>query len=41
MKIECPKCKKETEFFLNDAQDEEGEVFRCQHCNWLFRYVKH
>ena len=41
MKINCPKCGKETEFFLNEAVDEDGEIYRCKHCKWLFRYVKH
>jgi len=38
--INCPKCNKETEFSLNDAIDSEGEVFRCKHCGWLFRYTE-
>ena len=38
--INCPKCKKETSFVLNDAIDELGEVFRCKNCGWSFRYVK-
>ena len=40
MKINCPKCGKETEFKLHDAVDELGEVFKCQHCGYLFRYVR-
>lgn len=39
MKINCPKCQKETEFFVNNSISEDGEVFRCQHCGWPFRYV--
>ena len=39
MKIICPKCHKETEFRLNEAIDELGEVFKCKHCKWPFRYV--
>ena len=39
MKINCPKCHKETEFFLSDAVDEHGEVFKCQHCGFYFRYA--
>ena len=39
MKINCPKCGKETEFFISDAIDELGEVFKCNHCNYSFRYV--
>ena len=41
MVIKCPKCKQETEFTISDAQDEDGEVFRCKHCGWLFRYANH
>lgn len=40
MKIICPKCGEETEFFIGDAIDELGEVFECQNCKWPFRYVK-
>ena len=39
MVIKCPKCGKETKFTLSDAKDEDGEVFQCQHCGWLFRYT--
>lgn len=40
MKINCPKCGKETEFFIHQAIDEDGETFKCQHCHWPFRYTK-
>lgn len=39
MVIKCPKCNKDTEFFINDAIDELGEVFQCEHCKYPFRYV--
>ena len=39
MKINCPKCQKETEFFTKDSISEDGEVFKCQHCGWPFRFV--
>ena len=39
MKINCPKCHKETEFFTQTSISEDGEVYRCQHCGWSFRYV--
>ena len=39
MKINCPKCGKETEFFLHEAIDEDGEVFMCKHCKNFFRYT--
>ena len=40
MKLKCPKCGEETEFFINDAIDEEGEVYRCPYCHWPFRYAE-
>lgn len=40
IKINCPKCGKETEFTLMyDAMDEEGEVYKCNHCGFHFRYA--
>lgn len=39
MKIICPRCGKETEFFINEAVDENGEVFACKHCGYHFRYT--
>jgi len=39
-KIYCPKCKKETHIDIAHAVDAEGEVFMCDHCNYLFRFVK-
>jgi len=39
MIIKCPKCGKETSFMLNEAIDEDGEVFKCKHCNYPFRYT--
>ena len=39
MKIICPKCGRETSFnLLSDAEDEDGEVYRCRHCGWPFHY---
>ncbi len=39
MTIKCPKCGKETAFEPErDAIDDEGEIYRCQHCGWLFHY---
>ena len=35
----CPKCGRETSFrMLSDAIDEDGEIYRCQHCGWPFQY---
>jgi len=37
--ITCPKCGQETSFNMpGDAIDEQGEVYRCQHCGWPFYY---
>ena len=38
--INCPKCNKKTSFQLNEAIDELGEVFRCKHCGYMFRYTE-
>lgn len=39
MTINCPKCHEDTSFVLEkDAIDELGEVYRCKHCGWPFRY---
>lgn len=40
MKINCPKCYKETEFFLNEAVDENGEIYVCKNCGYKFRFVE-
>lgn len=38
--IDCPKCKNPTSFeMMKDAIDSEGEVYRCQHCGWPFRFT--
>ena len=36
----CPKCGNLTRINISDAIDELGEVFRCYHCGWKFRYVE-
>ena len=37
--IVCPKCGQRTSFnLIQDAIDEEGEFYRCQHCGWPFHY---
>ena len=38
-RIKCPKCQQEVEINIAKAVDEEGEVFRCPHCNCEFRYA--
>lgn len=39
IKIKCPKCGKEVEINIAKAVDELGEVFKCPHCKYEFRYV--
>ena len=37
--IVCPKCGRQTSFnLIQDAIDEEGEFYCCQHCSWPFHY---
>ena len=38
--MKCVKCNKEFELDIAQALDEEGEVFRCPHCGFLFRYAE-
>ena len=38
--VKCPKCHKDTEINIARAIDENGEVFRCEHCGYPFRYAK-
>lgn len=37
--IKCVNCGKETKVDIAKAVDIEGEVFRCEHCGYLFRYA--
>ena len=37
--INCPKCKELTTLDIAKTVDEEGEVFKCEHCGYHFRYV--
>ena len=37
--VVCPKCGQRTTFNMpDDAIDEDGEFYRCQHCGWSFHY---
>lgn len=38
-KIKCPKCGKEFELNVANSVSEDGEVFRCPHCNWFIRFT--
>ena len=37
--INCPFCEKEVTLNIANAYDENGEIFRCPHCEEKFRYV--
>ena len=37
--IKCPKCDKDTSFNLSSSVSEDGEVYMCEHCGYLFRYA--
>lgn len=37
--IKCPKCYEDVEIDIAHSVSEDGEVFRCPHCGWYFRYV--
>ena len=37
--VKCPKCKKEVVIKIQNSISEDGEVYRCHHCGWDFRYV--
>ena len=38
--IKCPKCHKNVTIDISESISDDGEVFRCTHCGWNFRYVK-
>lgn len=38
-KIKCVKCGKETEIDISNALDENGEVFKCEHCGYPFMHT--
>jgi len=38
--IKCPKCEEEVEINIANSISEDGEVFKCPHCGWEFRYVE-
>lgn len=39
-KIKCVKCGRETEIDISKSIDADGEVFKCNHCGYPFRYAK-
>ena len=38
--IKCPKCGKEVKIDIVNSISDDGEVFRCPHCHYDFRYVE-
>lgn len=38
--IKCPKCHKNVEIDIANSVSDDGEVFRCPHCGYQFRYVE-
>ena len=37
--VKCVKCGAENVINISKALDEDGEVFKCGHCGYLFRYA--
>lgn len=37
--IKCPKCHKDTIIDIAKAVDADAEVYVCNHCKYVFRYV--
>lgn len=37
--MKCINCNNEVEIDIAKAIDEEGEVYRCPHCGFVFRYT--
>lgn len=35
----CPKCNKSIHLDISKALDEDGEVFKCPNCKWIFRFA--
>lgn len=38
--IKCPKCKKDVEINIAKSITSDGEVFKCPHCKYKFRYTE-
>lgn len=36
----CPKCQKEITLDITKSITEDGEVYRCPHCGYVFRYTE-
>lgn len=38
-KVKCIKCGEDVTINIANAQDEDGEVFRCPNCGQVFRFT--
>jgi len=38
--IKCPKCHKDVTLDITKSISDDGEVFKCPHCGWKFRYTE-
>ena len=38
--IKCPKCQKDIKIDITKALDPDGELYRCPHCGYAFRYTE-
>lgn len=38
--VKCVNCGGDVKLDLSQAQDENGEVFKCPHCGLKFRYTE-
>lgn len=38
--VKCPKCHKDVKLDISKAVSDDGEVFKCPHCRWKFRYTE-
>lgn len=39
-KVKCPKCNELVEIDISKSISDDGEVFMCPHCKYVFRYVE-
>lgn len=37
--IKCPKCNTDVEINIVNSLTDDGEVFECPNCGYIFRYV--
>lgn len=39
-KVKCPKCNKEIKLDISQSVSEDGEVYICPYCKYLFRFTE-